>query len=124
MPKETVFIDATGQRWAINLGLTGIYVGAILGFALRTERLAAGALYRNALRFQHLVLQRVHARRGFVDAPHERDRPLQDRLQSLAILDARGGVLVLDDEMRGGDVERQQLTRGELMIEPVHSPVL
>src|SRR5688572_33510623 len=119
MPRETVFIDTTGQLWAINLGLTGIYVGAILGFALRTERLAAGALYRNVLRFQHLVLQRVHARRGFVDAPHERDRPLQDRRQPLAILDARGGVLVLDDEMRGGDVERQQLAGGGPMLDPV-----
>ena len=33
-------------------------------------------------------------------------------------------VLVLDDERGVGDVERQQLARGQLMIEPVDGPVL
>ena len=73
---------------------------------------------------QHLVLQRKHAGRRLVDLPHEGDRSLQDRLQPLAILNARRRVLVLDDQMRVGDVERQQLARGELMIEPVDRPVL
>jgi hypothetical protein len=70
------------------------------------------------------VLKRVHARGGFVDAPDERKRTLQDRLQLLSILDPRRGVLVLDNEVSAGDIERQQLTRSELMIEPVDAPVL
>ena len=67
---------------------------------------------------------RIHARRGFVDATNEGDRALEDWLQPFAILDARRGVLVLDDEMGVGDVERQQPACGELVIEPVHGAVL
>ena len=73
---------------------------------------------------QHLVLQCVHARRGLVDVPHERQRSLQDRLQLRSILNPRRRVFVLDDEMRVGNVERQQLSRGKLMIEPVNAAVL
>jgi hypothetical protein len=68
------------------------------------------------------VLQGVHARGRFVDPSDERQRPLEDRLQPLAILDPRGPVFVLDDEMGVGDVEREQLARGELVIEPVNGP--
>ena len=34
------------------------------------------------------------------------------------------GILVLDDQVRVGDVELQQLARGELVIEPVDRAVL
>ena len=70
------------------------------------------------------MLQRVHARSGLVDVLHERQRSLQDGLQLLSILNPRCGVFVLDDEMGVGNVERQQLSRGKLMIEPVNAAVL
>ena len=70
------------------------------------------------------MLQRVHARGGFVDPPDERQRSLQDRLQPLSILNARGRIFVLDHEMSVGNIERQQLTPSQLMIEPVHASVL
>ena len=50
--------------------------------------------------------------------------PCEDRLQALLVLDARARVLVLDDEVRLRDVERQQLARRELVIEPVDGTVL
>src|SRR6185436_16297514 len=44
--------------------------------------------------------------------------------QARAILDSRRRILVLDDERRVGNVEREQLARRELMIEPIDRPVL
>ena len=46
--------------------------------------------------------------------------------RSLAVnfRDARGLELVLDDKMRVCDVERQKLARRELVVEPVHRPIL
>ena len=55
---------------------------------------------------------------------HERDRALENRLQPRAILNARLRVLVLDDQVRVGHVERQQLARRQLVIQPVHRAVL
>ena len=69
-------------------------------------------------------MQREHRAGGLVDVAHERDRPLQDRLQPLLVLDARLRVLVLDDEVRVRDVELQELARRELVIEPVDGAVL
>ena len=73
---------------------------------------------------QHLVLQGVHARRRFIDAADERDRTLQNRLQPLPILNPRLRIFVLDHQVRVGDVEIQQLARGQLMIQPVDRAVL
>jgi hypothetical protein len=81
-------------------------------------------LDRYALRGKHLVLQRGHACGGAIDVADERDRRLQDRLQPLAILDARVRVFVLDDERCVCDLEREQLARRELIIEPVDDAVL
>src|SRR5580765_6630105 len=103
---------------------SSVLESVILKRALGTIRLTADALDRNSLSAQDLVLQRVHGGRGLVDMPYEGDRPLQNRLQAIAILDSRLRVLVFDDERRPHDVERQQLTRGQLMVEPVHATVL
>ena len=78
----------------------------------------------NALPGEYFVLQRVHAGGCFVDVPHERERTLQNRLQPLSILDPCRRILVLDHEVSAGDVERQQFTGGELVIEPVDAAVL
>src|SRR6188768_1580760 len=85
---------------------------------LRSVRFPAHPLHRNLLGLQHLM-QRVHAGGGFVDVADERDRPLQDRLEPLLILDARFRILVFDDEVGVGDIEFQQLARRELVIEPI-----
>src|SRR5687767_885507 len=77
--------------------------------------LPADALDGDSLGRQHLVLQGVHGRRGLVDAADEGQRTLKDRLEPLAILDARLRIFVLDDEWRAGDVEIEQLPRGELV---------
>src|SRR3979411_1923521 len=62
-------------------------------------RLASHPLNWDALRREDLVLQREHARGGFVDATHERDRPLEDRFEAFAILEARLWIFVLDDQV-------------------------
>src|SRR5262245_63054138 len=92
--------------------------------SLRSVGFAPDALHRDVLRLEHLVLQRIHARCGLVDVPDERDRPLQDRLDALPVLDARLRVFVLDDEVRVGDVEFQQIPGRELVVEPVDRAVL
>jgi hypothetical protein len=51
-------------------------------------------LRRNTLRRQHLVLEGVHARGGFVDASDERDRSLEDWFETFAVLDAGFRILV------------------------------
>jgi hypothetical protein len=56
--------------------------------------------------------------------PGEVDRAGQDRLEQLLVLHPRRGVLVLDDERHGGDVDVEQLARGELVVQPVHGAVL
>ena len=76
------------------------------------------------MRSQDFVLQREHARRGFIDVPDEGDRRLQDRLEPGTVLEPGLRVLVLDDEVRVRDVEREQFPRGQLMIEPVDAAVL
>ncbi len=68
--------------------------------------------------------ERVHAAGRFVDAADEGDRSLQDRLQRGLVLDAGLRVLVLDHEVGLGDVERQQLAGGQLVIQPVDAAVL
>src|SRR4030095_6880313 len=74
---------------------------------LRAKRFAADALHGDALRREHLVLQGVHARRRLIDMAHERQRALQDGFESLAILDARLGILVLDHQKRVRHVARE-----------------
>src|SRR5438067_12107952 len=69
---------------------------------LRYVGLSSPPLDRDSLRLEDFVLQREHRRRGLIDPADERDRSLQDRLESLAILDARLRVLVFDDERRAG----------------------
>src|ERR1051325_5136519 len=92
--------------------MRGVYrTAAASRWPLRTEGLAPGALHRNLLRPEHLVLQREHAARCFVDVSHKCQRALQNRLEPLAILDARLRIFVLDHQMRVGHVERQQLAR-------------
>jgi hypothetical protein len=78
----------------------------------------------NALRFEHLVLQSEHARSRFVDSAHECDRALKDRLQFRFVLDPRLWILVFDNKVSIGDVELQQLSCRQLMIEPVESTIL
>ena len=65
------------------------------------------------------MLQREQARGGFIDVPHERQRSAEDRRQPIAILDARFRVLVLHDEVGIGDIEREELTRRKLVVEPI-----
>src|SRR5437868_7286670 len=86
--------------------------------------LSPGALHGDVLRGQDFVLQGEHATGGFVDLAREGDGALQNRLQSLFILNARRRVFVLDDQVRVGDIERQQFARRQLMIEPVDGAVL
>src|SRR5688572_10193718 len=74
-----------------------------------TIGLPADALHRNILRGQHLMLQRVHARRRFVDTASERDRSLEDRFQTFAVLNAGARILMLDDEIGFRGIERQEL---------------
>ena len=50
--------------------------------------------------------------------------PCRIGLSARLVLDARLRILVLDDEMRVGDVERQQLPRRELMIQPIDGAIL
>ena len=50
--------------------------------------------------------------------------PCENRLEPRAILDTRLRVFVLDDQMRVGDVEREQFARRELVVEPVDGAVL
>ena len=66
----------------------------------------------------------MHRGSRLIDVPDEGQRTLQDRLEPLAVLDARRRIFVLDDEVGVGDVEGQQLARGELMIEPVDGSIL
>src|SRR5690348_15650325 len=91
---------------------------------LRSVCLAPCPLHRNALRGEHLVLQRKHRGRRLIDMTDERNRSGEDGLQPRFVLNARRRILVLDDEVRVGDVEREQLPRGELVIEPVDGPIL
>ena len=86
--------------------------------------LPAHALNRNALRGEDFVLKGVHTRRGFVDAPDEGDRALENGFQPFAILKASLGILVFNDQVCFGRIERQQFPCGELMIQPVYGPVL
>ena len=47
-----------------------------------------------------------------------------DRLHARDVLNAERLELVFDDQMRVGHVERQELACRQLMIQPVHGPVL
>jgi len=64
---------------------------------LAAKRFAPHALNRNTLSREHLVLQREHRRCRLIDVSHERQRPLQHRLEPLTILNPRRRILVLDD---------------------------
>ena len=87
--------------------------------------LAADALDRDALRRQHLVLQRVHAaRRPRRCAARTRASPAGSASAARDPGCARPGYSCSTTRWVFGDVERQQLARGELVIEPVHRPVL
>src|SRR5215471_6619856 len=81
-------------------------------------------LDRDALGFQHFVLERIHASCGLVDLACESNRAGQDRFELFLVLNARLRILVLDHQIGVGDVELQQLARRELMVEPVDSAVL
>ena len=98
--------------------------GMALLLTLRTEGLTADALRGNTLRGKNFVLQREHARRGFIDVTNKGDRAFENRFQARSILDTRLGILVLDDQMRVRDVQLQQLAFRQLMIQPVHRAVL
>ena len=76
-------------------------------FPLRSVRLSAAALNRNALIRQHFILKRVHTGGRFVDLASERDRALQDGLQLLFVLYPGGRVLVLHYQMSICHVELQ-----------------
>ena len=93
-------------------------------FISRSIGLTADALNGNALGRQHFVLQRVHGCGCLVYPAHEGHRSPEDRFQPLAILTARGLILVLDDEGGIRHVESEKLARRQLMIEPVHGAIL
>src|SRR5258708_26490798 len=94
------------------------------GLALASVGLPATTLNRDALAGQNLVLQGVQASRRLVDLPRERDGSGQDREQPLLVLDAGLRVLVLHHQVRPGDIQREQLAGGELVVQPVHGAVL
>ena len=100
---------ASRRRGRRHGGSSGVTDARLVGNS-GTIRLAAHTLNGNALRREHFVLQREHARCRLVDAADERDRALQDRLEALPVLDARRGI-VLDDQVRIRDVELQQFRR-------------
>src|SRR5579883_1773635 len=81
-------------------------------------RLTADSLHRDVLRRKHFMLERIHARRGLVDAARERDGSFKNRLQPFLILDARTRILVLDNQVCLRGIERQQLAGRKLMVEP------
>jgi hypothetical protein len=70
------------------------------------------------------TLQGEHGGGGFVDMAGECDRTLQNRFQAVAVLDAGGGILVLDDERGPCRVDVEEFPGRELMVEPVDGPVL
>ena len=70
------------------------------------------------------MLEREHRRRGSVDVAAEVDRPLEDRGEEIFVLDPRRRVLVLDDQRCVREVQVEQLTGGELVIEPVDAAIL
>src|SRR5947207_966085 len=99
-------LTASARDPLVPMSMPRTGMGLLL--TLRTEGLTADALRGNALRRQHFVLQREHARGRFVDVPDKRDRALENRLQPLAILDARLRILVLDNEMGIRHIQLQQ----------------
>src|SRR6188474_1954113 len=60
--------------------------------------LSAHTLDRDALTREHLVLQRVHRRGGFVDGLGEGERAFQNRRELLTVLHAGSRILVLDNQ--------------------------
>jgi peroxiredoxin len=87
-------------------------------------RFAAESLNGNALRTQHVVLQGIHRGGRLIDGAHKCQRARQDGGQQRAILQPRLGILVLQHQNRFGGIDGQQLSCGELMVEPVDTAIL
>src|SRR5262245_41760831 len=108
-----------------QLLLSGFLAFRLSGFSpSASKRLSSYSLHRNSLRRKDLVLQREQACGSFIDVPDERQRSAQDRRQPIAILDARFRVLVLDDEVGIGDIEREEFSRCKLVVEPIDGSIL
>src|SRR5262245_53857613 len=89
-----------------------------------TVCLPPNALDRDVLCSEYLILERIHTRSSLIDATCKGDRSLKNGFQPFAILNTRARIFVLDDEVCVCDIQRQQFTCGELVIEPVHGTVL
>ena len=90
----------------------------------RPYNVTPDALHRNILRRQYFVLQRVHTRSSLINPARESDRALQNRFELLFVLNARLRVFVLNNQEGLRRVEREQLARGQLMVEPINRAVL
>ena len=92
--------------------------------ALGRVGLATAALDRDPLRLQHFVCSAYMQAAASSILRVNASEPCRIGLEPLFVLDARARVLVLDDEVRLGRIERQQLASRELVIEPVDRAVL